>query len=54
MRELNVFEIEPVDGGSIAYDVGYAVGNAVESVGVAIGGALSDLLNAAKQYSYTH
>lgn len=52
MRELTTDEISKVDGGDMAYEVGYALGNAFGSVAVSIGNALGSIGGQLKQYAY--
>ncbi|WP_147652970.1 hypothetical protein [Vulcaniibacterium gelatinicum] len=57
MRELNITEIEVVDGGMV-YDMGraagFAFGSAVSAIGSAIGSALADATNYCKQQAYAN
>ena len=51
MRELTADEISQIDGG-MAYDMGYAIGNAWGSAAVSVGSALGGITGQLKQYAY--
>lgn len=50
MRELNEIEIELIDGGSLAYDIGYSIGQAV---GGTVRSALEYVYNEPFRQQYT-